>query len=159
MINGNLKDSTKTAMRHILQDSATKRTNLSLRINEDLHFEYKQLADTYKKISGASFPLGALADQLVTDLNQICRNEVAMMFFNAFPRGALISIIKEMAKESTFDSDYSLIRELKLNKKYQKMINGVCERLDISYVTCSSELDDIVQREAFITYSKFNKGV
>ena len=78
-----LKDSTKTAMRHILQDSATKRTNLSLRINEDLHFEYKLLADTYKKISGTSLPLGALADQLTADLNQICRNEVAMMLFHA----------------------------------------------------------------------------
>ncbi len=149
-----LKDSTKTAMRHILQDSASKRTNLSLRINEDLHAEYKSLADAYKKISGASLPLGALADKLIADLNQICRNEVAMMIFNSFPRGLLINIIKEMAKESTFDSDYTLIRELKLNDKYQRMINGVCERLDISYITCSSELDNIVQREAFITYSK-----
>lgn len=76
------------------------------------------------------------------------------MFFNAFPRGLLISIIKEMAKESTFDNDYSLISELKLNKKYQRMIDGVCERLDISYITCSSELDSVVQRDAFITYSK-----
>ncbi|WP_413517113.1 hypothetical protein [Photobacterium phosphoreum] len=149
-----LKDSTKTTMRHILQDSATKRTNLSLRINEDLHAEYKSLADAYKKISGTSLPLGALADKLIEDLNQICRNEVAMMIFNSFPRGSLINIIQEMAKESTFDSDYSLIRELKLNKKYQRMNDGVCKRLDISYITCSSELDSVVQREAFITYSK-----
>ena len=149
-----LKDSTKTTMRYILQDSATKRTNLSLRINEDLHAEYKSLADAYKKISGTSLPLGALADKLIEDLNQICRNEVAMMIFNSFPRGSLINIIKEIAKESTFDSEYSLIRELKLNKKYQRMISGVCEWLDISDITCSSELENVVQREAFITYSK-----
>lgn len=70
-----------------------------------------------------------------------------MMIFNSFPRGSLINIIQEMTKESTFDSDYSLIRELKLNKKYQRMISG-------SYITCSSELENVVQREAFITYSK-----
>ncbi|HIF9162564.1 TPA: hypothetical protein ACX6PK_003436 [Photobacterium damselae] len=149
-----LKDSTKIAMRQILQDSATKRTNLSLRINEDLHAEYKSLADAYKKISGTSLPLGSLADKLIEDLNQICRNEIAMMIFNSFPRGLLINIIKEMAKESTFESDYSLIRELKLNKKYQRMINGLYERLDISNITCSYELDNVVQREAFILYSK-----
>ncbi|WP_423808291.1 hypothetical protein OUO06_20135 (plasmid) [Photobacterium damselae] len=90
------------------------------------------------KISGTSLPLRALADKLIEDLNQICHNEAAMMIFNSFPRGLLINISKEMAKEGTFESDYSLIHELKLNKKYQRMINGLCERLDISNITCSS---------------------
>lgn len=153
-----LKDSTKTAMRHILQDSATKRTNLSLRINEDLHAEYKSLADAYKKISGTSLPLGAIADKLIEDLNQICRNEVAMMLLHTFPRGLLIRIIKEMAEESTFESEYDLSRELNCNEKYKKMINGVYKRLDISELTSSYELKNLVQKEAFIIYSKLNKS-
>lgn len=88
-------DALEEGMSVTLTQSVEKKKNLSFRVRETLHNDYKLLADGYKNIFEKTVPLGDLGDQLVEQLNKTLSAFLAKHVVDKMMRGWVSSLHRD----------------------------------------------------------------